>query len=248
MKNNNTKKKILVLKGDKMPISIKWLSKYSWFKIKTETKIIHIDPGYAGYLKNQGISSSEFKDKADIVLVTHFHKDHLQPEALSKIRRSNTIILAPEKCSDRIIGDFQMVKPGDELKIDEVNIKVTDAYNTPEGNSTRKLHHKGDGVGYLFTIDSYTIYHAGDTDLIPEMSDLKDVDVALLPIGGVFTMDIDEAVEAALTIKPKIVIPMHRRDVDPEQFKEEVEYNSNKLNKSVITVLPLEIGDIYQLE
>jgi L-ascorbate metabolism protein UlaG (beta-lactamase superfamily) len=231
-----------------MTLSIKWLSKYSWFKIETENKVIHIDPGYAGYLKNQGIPVSEFKDKADLVLVTHFHKDHLQPEALSKIRKSKTIILAPEKCSDRIIGDFQIVKPGDELKIDDVTVKVVNAYNTPEGNSTRKLHHKGDSVGYLITIDSHKFYHAGDTDFIPEMHGFGEVDVALLPIGGIFTMDIDEAVKAANIIKPKIIIPMHRRDADPNQFKEKVEINSDKLNKSTINVLPLGIGEIYQLK
>jgi L-ascorbate metabolism protein UlaG (beta-lactamase superfamily) len=230
-----------------MPMSIKWLSKYSWFKIETDNKVIHIDPGYAGYLKNQGIPNSEYKPKADLVLVTHFHKDHLQPEVLSKIRKSNTIILALQNCSDRISGDFKVVKPGDKLIIDEnINIKVVNAYNTPEGNSTRKLHHQGDGVGYLITIDSYTFYHAGDTDFIPEMNDFIEVDIALLPIGGVFTMDVDEAVKTALTINPKIIIPMHRRDANIEQLKAKVELESSKLNSN-ITVKPLEVGETFEL-
>lgn len=92
--------------SDSNSINIKWLSKYSWFKIKTENWVIHVDPGYASYLENQGIADTEFKDKADLVMVTHFYKDHLQPEAFSKIRKSNTTILAPESCSDRIIGTF----------------------------------------------------------------------------------------------------------------------------------------------
>lgn len=224
-------------------VLIKRLSRYSWFKIVNEDKIVHIDLGYAGYFKNQGINPDELKDKTDLVLVTHFHKDHLQPEALSKIRKSNTVILAPENCSPRIQGDFQIVKPGDELKIREISIRVVHAYNTPEGNSTRKFHHKGDGVGYLITIEGYKIYHAGDTDLIPEMQELGTVDLALIPVGGTFTMDIGEAVQAAFTIKPKIIIPMHDRDADLKHFKDRVE----KMDKSDIKVIKLDPGEIYAL-
>lgn len=243
--NLNIKKKF---KSGYMTLIIRRLSKYSWFKIKTQDKVIHIDPGYAGYFKNQGIPNSELKDKAELVLVTHFHKDHLQPEALFKIRKSGTVILAPEMCDERIEGEFKIVKPGDELTEDDLNIKnisvkVTHAYNTPEGNSTRKAHHKGDGVGYLVNLKGKTIYHAGDTDLIPEMQELGKVDVALLPIGGTFTMDIEEAVEAAFTIKPQIIIPMHVRDADPEHFKDRVE----KIYKSDIKVIPLDPGEEYTL-
>ena len=76
-----------------------------------------------------------------------------------------------------------------------MKIKVVDAYNTPQGSSTRKLHKKGNCVGYVITIEGKTIYHAGDTDFIPEMKELGKIDVALLPIGGKFTMDIEEAVK-----------------------------------------------------
>ena len=87
-----------------------------------------------------------------------------------------------------------------------------------------------------------TIYHAGDTDFIPEMKELSDVDVALLPIGGTFTMDIQEAVEAAIAIKPKIVIPMHNFKADPKEFKDKVEARSD------IKVVPLKIGEVYHLK
>ncbi|NYB53035.1 MAG: MBL fold metallo-hydrolase [Methanobacteriaceae archaeon] len=230
-----------------MSVSIKCLSKYSWFKIKANNKVIHIDPGYAGYLENQEIPKSELKERADIVLVTHHHMDHLQEEALSQIQKSDTTILAPEKCQDRIGGNFQKVKPGDELKIDGINVKVVNAYNTPEGNSTRKLHHKGDGVGYIFTFNSFTFYHAGDTDFIPEMNDFPQVDVALLPMGGVFTMDVDEAIKAALTINPQTIIPMHQKDADPEQFKKKIEQNQDK-SESNMNVVILGMGESFQLE
>ncbi len=225
-----------------MVVSITKLSKSSWFKIKTINKVIHIDPGYIGYFKNQGIPEDELKEKADLILVTHFHKDHLQPEALDKIFSLDTLILAPQKCADRIEGDFKVIMPDDELNLKYIKIKVVDAYNTPDGNSTRKLHHKGENVGYLVTANDKTIYHAGDTDFIPEIKEFGEIDVALIPIGGIFTMDIPEAVEAVLAIKPNIVIPMHMRDADPDRFKKMVE------RKSDIKVVPLNIGGIFNIE
>ena len=100
---------------------------------------------------------------------------------------------------------------------------------------------KGEGEGYLVTIDGNTIYHAGDTEFIPEMKQLGDVEVALLPIDGKFTMDISEATDAAKTIKPKIAIPMHIMEADPQEFKEKVEA------KSEIKVVVLKIGGVYEL-
>jgi L-ascorbate metabolism protein UlaG (beta-lactamase superfamily) len=143
-----------------------------------------------------------------------------------------------------------VVKPGDEITFGYLRIKAVQAYNSEQGNSTRKFHHKGDGVGYVITLDgkSYvitldgkTIYHAGDTDFIPEMRRLGAIDVALLPIGGIFTMDIPEAIEAAIVIKPKIVIPMHRLKANPQEFKDRLEA------KSDIKVAPLQIGETYHL-
>jgi len=103
------------------------------------------------------------------------------------------------------------------------------------------VHHKGDCVGYLITLKGKTIYHAGDTDFIPEMKELRDIDVALLPIGGTFTMDIQEAVEAAIAINPYVVIPMHHLKANPQEFKKKVEAKTN------IKVVPLKIGEVYRL-
>lgn len=94
----------------------------------------------------------------------------------------------------------------------------------------------------MITLEGKTIYHAGDTDFIPEMRELGAVDVALLPIGGTFTMDIQESVEAAIAIKPKIVIPMHNLEADPQEFKDKVEVRSD------IKVVTLQIGEIYHLK
>ncbi len=222
-------------------ISLTWLSKYSWFKIQSQETIIHIDPGYAGYFENQGISDCELEKKADLILVTHFHKDHCQPVALSKIRDARTIAIAPERCVERIGGRVEIIKPGDVIARNDITIAAVDAYNTPTGNSTRKSHHKGDGVGYILTVDKKKIYHAGDTDFIPEMKKLGSVDIALLPIGGTFTMDIQEALKAAMVIKPEIVVPMHISKAAPQEFKDRVKA------KSRIKVIPLKICEAFQI-
>ena len=224
-----------------MDVQITKLSRASWFKIKTKIKVIYIDPGYIGYFETQGIPVSQFTDKADIVLVTHFHKDHLQPKALSMICDNNTVIFSPKLCIEKIGRKSNVVKPGDEVNIDGVKIKVVDAYNTPEGNSTRKVHHKGDFVRYLISIAGITIYHAGDTDFIPEMKKFGKIDIALLPIGGTFVMDINEAVEAVKALNPKIVIPMHQAKADPVEFKNKIEATCK------IKVVTLDTGETFKL-
>lgn len=224
-----------------MDIQITWLSRASWFKIKTKNVIIHIDPGYTGYFENQRVPIEELEDKADLILVTHFHKDHLQSKAFAMIYGNDTQVFAPKSCVERITEKVNIVKPGDEFDVSGSKIKAVNAYNTPEGSSSRKVHHKGDFVGYIISIEGKTIYHAGDTDFIPEMNQLGRVDVAMLPIGGKFTMDVDEAVIATLAIKPKIVIPMHRSDANPIMFQEKVDARSK------VKVVNLSIGEIFRL-
>ena len=219
-------------------LQITRMSRASWFKIKMERKVIHFDPGYTGYFKNQGIPLDEVEDKANLILISHFHKDHLQPEALERIANANTLIIAPESCVKRIKNKVVcIIKPGDVLTVGEVRIKAVDAYNTNEGHSTRKVHHKGAFVGYLVYLEDKLIYFAGDTDYIPEMKNLGKVDIAFLPIGGTFVMDDEEAVQAALSINPKIVIPMHQSHSDPNIFKKEL------LLKSDAEVLILDVGE-----
>jgi L-ascorbate metabolism protein UlaG (beta-lactamase superfamily) len=128
-----------------------------------------------------------------------------------------------------------------DIKIGAITVQTVDAYNLrPEGN-TKLVHKKGNGVGYVITVESKRIYHAGDTDLIPEMKHIENIDVALLPIGGRdFTMGVNEAVQAAKTIHPKVIIPMHRFESDPQEYKRLVEIDTS------IEVLILGIGEIYQ--
>jgi L-ascorbate metabolism protein UlaG (beta-lactamase superfamily) len=236
-----------------MPIFIKWFPP-SWFQIKTQDRVIYIDPAYlrTHFMKYpKKIEFSRWPDPidglpeeletADLILVTHDHNDHGKDVTVNRLRRGDTLVVAPERCIKKLGRDIKVIEPGEEIIWGEVKIRAIGAYNTEQGASTRKVHHKGNGVGYLIATDGKTIYHAGDTDFIPEMRDLGSVDVAFLPIGGTFTMNIREAVQAALTIKPKAVIPIHHLKADPQEFKDNLEA------KSGIKVAVLSIGEGYHL-
>lgn len=200
-------------------ITITRISRSSWFKITSAGLTIHLDPGYAGYFRNQGIPETELEDKADIILVSHCHKDHLQPEALNMISDTDTSIIAPLSCDGRL-ADAIPAEAGKMISLKGVSIMPVNAYNTPEGSSTKKVHHKGDGLGYVLFLSGRAIYFAGDTDLIPEISELGKVDIAFLPIGGTYVMDIRDAVKAAEIIGTGLVIPMHEGKNDPQLIKE----------------------------
>lgn len=185
-------------------IELKWLG-HSGFFIKN-SKTVYIDP----YM------ISENSEKADIILITHSHYDHCSVADLNKIVQDGTRILCPADCQSKITRfnipiKIQIVEPGQELDLGEIKLNIFPAYNID-----KPFHSKEEGwVGYLIKINDILIYHAGDTDLIPEMQKLtghKQSDkmfIALLPIGGRFTMSVDEAVEAAKLIKPSLAVPMH---------------------------------------
>ena len=192
-------------------IDLEWLG-HDGFKIKSSI-IVYIDP-----------FKIKQDEKADLILITHEHYDHLSLDDLKKISNKNTIIIASEICKGKFSNlsckEVKFVKPGDKIKIEGVSIEAVHAYNT-----NKQFHPKKDNyVGYILTINNTRIYHAGDTDLIPEMSNLKNIDIALLPVSGTYVMDINEAVEAVKIIKPKIAIPMHINSIigtmeDAEEFK-----------------------------
>ncbi len=122
-------------------------------------------------------------------------------------------------------------------------MEAVEAYNYKRFRSPgNPFHPKGSGVGYLISVGERTIYHAGDTDLIPEMKQLKNIHLALLPTGGTYTMNDEEAAEAALTINPEVVIPIHRLDAKPEVFREMVE-SSSKIK--VVILKPREKIEVH---
>jgi len=192
-------------------IDLEWLG-HDGFKIKSSI-IVYIDP-----------FKIKQDEKADLILITHEHYDHLSLDDLKKISNKNTIIVASEICKGKFSNlsykEVKFVKPEDKIKIDDINIEAVYAYNT-----NKQFHPKqGNRVGYILTINNTRIYHAGDTDLIPEMNNLKNIDIALLPISGTYVMDVNEAVEAVKIIKPRIAVPMHYGAIiatrkEAEEFK-----------------------------
>ncbi len=141
---------------------------------------------------------------AELILITHDHYDHCSPDDIEKIQGPDTVIVTVPAAAAKLSGNIQTVKAGDKLEIKGVPIEAVPAYNIG-----KRFHPKDAGyVGFIITVDGQRIYHAGDTDLIPEMRGFK-VDVALLPVSGTYVMTASEAVEAAQTLKPQLVIPMH---------------------------------------
>ncbi|MEM4230300.1 MAG: MBL fold metallo-hydrolase [Candidatus Pacearchaeota archaeon] len=200
---------------------IEWLG-HAGFLIKTD-KIIYIDPFQ--------ISNGE---KADIIFITHDHYDHCSLQDIEKIVKDGTIIVCPSDCQSKITKlkqeiDIQVLNPGNAAAIKGIKVRAFPAYNVD-----KEFHKKEDDWNsYVMEINSVKIYHAGDTDLIPEMKTLGEIDIALLPVGGKFTMDAEEASKAAEVIKPKLAIPMHYASIigtkqDAEKFVQLCQANGIK--------------------
>ncbi|MBI5639212.1 MAG: MBL fold metallo-hydrolase [Nitrospirae bacterium] len=187
--------------------NIHWLG-HDTFRIAGE-KIVYTDP-----------FKIKKSDTADIILITHEHYDHCSPEDVKKIQGKDTVIVAPADCAAKLTGHVKIIKPGEKMDIQGIKIEAVPAYNT-----NKKFHTKDRGwVGYIFTLSGGKIYIAGDTDYIPEMKGIK-ADVALLPVSGTYVMTAEEAVKAALDIKPKVAIPMHYGSIvgskdDAKKFSE----------------------------
>ncbi len=141
---------------------------------------------------------------AGLILITHEHSDHFSPEDIDLIRTADTEVVTIAAVAEKLHGRVHMVKPGDRLAVQGVEIEVMPAYNLAKMYHPR---HKGH-AGYVLTVGGLRIYHAGDTDAIPEMAGLKP-DIALLPVSGKYVMDADEAVEAVRLLEPGLAIPMH---------------------------------------
>jgi len=197
-------------------MKLKWLGHASW-KVKAGGKTIYVDP-YQG----------DYDEEADLVLSTHIHQDHCDPEKINLVKGSDTVIIAPADCESKIGSPVRSLNPGEKAEFDGVTIEAVQAYNYKRFRSPGNPYHpKGLGVGYLIKAEGKVVYHAGDTDFIEEMKDLEDIDVALMPSGGTYTMDNEEAAEAAIAIHPKTVVPMHIWDTDPGAFKKKVESESD---------------------
>jgi L-ascorbate metabolism protein UlaG (beta-lactamase superfamily) len=149
--------------------------------------------------------------EADVIFISHDHRDHCSPEDVAKIQGPDTVIVTVASAADKQSGDVRVVKPGDTINVKGIDVEALPAYNVNKFRSPGQPFHPQEAgyVGFVVTLDGKRIYHAGDTDQIPEMADLEDIDIALLPVSGVYVMTAEEAVQAARVIAPEVAIPMH---------------------------------------
>ncbi|MBW1802317.1 MAG: MBL fold metallo-hydrolase [Deltaproteobacteria bacterium] len=165
-------------------------------------KVIHIDP-----VSEMGDYSS--LPKADIMLITHEHHDHFEPETIEKLRKDDTDLVVAEVCANQVENGIVM-KNGDKQTFKGIPVEAVPAYNIIHMRSPgQPFHPKGVGNGYVLTFGDKQVYVAGDTENIPEMKDLSDINIAFLPMNLPYTMTPELAADAALSFKPKILYPYH---------------------------------------
>ena len=186
----------------------------------TLDKILYFDP----------FQIKEETHDADIIFITHSHYDHMDFESINKVKNANTIIVAPESIKDELdnieFKDYIYLNPNDEISVENINIKTIPAYNISKPFHPRE----NNWLGYVVTYNNITYYVAGDTDKTKESENVK-CDIALIPIGGHFTMDANEATELVKTINPQVVIPTHYGSIvgdklDGNKLKDNLKDNS----------------------
>lgn len=197
--------------------NITWLGHASFFLTDKASgnKIYYIDPFD---LRQQSL------EKGDIIFITHAHQDHCSPDDVQKLLKPDSVVVAPIDCLESLgipEPNHSPVSPNQSYTVKGVSFLTIAAYNVHKNRL--HAHPKANNwVGYILTIDGKKIYHAGDTDFTPEMKTLKDMhlDVAMLPMGGTFTMDVTEMAEAANYIAAKVTVPMHYKRLLGNTYKE----------------------------
>lgn len=176
-------------------------------------KIIHVDP----YSR---VADYSLLPQADLIIITHEHGDHFNPDVIAMIRKEDTRIILTEICAEKVKGGIVM-KNGDIKTVMGLKIEAIPAYNIVHMRRGEQPYHpKGDGNGYIITFGDKRVYVAGDTENTPEMKALKNIDIAFLPMNVPYTMTPEMVADAAQAFKPKILYPYHYGRTDTSQLVE----------------------------
>ena len=183
--------------------SLEWLG-HSGFRIRVGKAVVYIDP----YRVPDG------SPPADLILITHGHYDHFSPQDVERLSGKGTWLVGPAAVAERVSGRVHSIAPGEALDdelVRGVHVAAVAAYNTSKRDGDGKPFHPREAgwVGYEVGVRGERLYHSGDTDVIPEMDTVTGVDIALLPVSGVYVMTAPEAAEAARRIQPRVAVPMH---------------------------------------
>ncbi len=186
-------------------VDIQWLG-HSTFKIISD-KIIYFDPFQL---------KTSFND-ADIIFITHEHYDHCSLQDIERLIKPETVIVTIAECQSKIskisdkVSNIILMEPNQEKKVDGINVKTILSYNINKFRSPGLVFHpKEDGrVGFIINVNGKNVYHAGDTDFIPEIKKLSNIDIALVPVSGTYVMTAEEAAQAVDSFNPKVAVPMH---------------------------------------
>ena len=191
---------------------------HSSLRIDYDDKVIMVDP-----VTKLGEKTIDYTTmpKADYILVTHEHFDHLDTAAIKQLTGDNTQLFTNQRCAE-MLGYGHVMANGETLQLaDDITVEAVPAYNTTPDH--QQFHPKGRDNGFVLTLDGLRIYIAGDTEDIPEMADFKDIDVAFLPCNQPYTMTVEQLVNAAQTIKPKVLFPYHFGQTDVSGIPELLE-------------------------
>ncbi len=175
--------------------------------------IIHVDPvsREADYTK---------MPKADIILITHNHSDHLDSKAIGNLKKNETIVLGPENVVHEL-ANASVIRNGETHNLRGLQIEAVPAYNIKHKRDTGEPYHiRGQGNGYVISFTDTRVYVAGDTENVPEIKRLRDIDVAFLPMNLPYTMTPEMVADVAKAIRPEILYPYHFSDTDPNELKE----------------------------
>jgi len=193
------------------------LDRFTWYR---QSAFRWDGEGMTVYIDPWGVSADD--PPADLIFITHAHSDHFEPDDIAKVTRQGTKLVAPADVANELTGDVTAVAPGQSHEVAGVRFTTVPAYNTRE--EALQFHPKANRwVGYVLELGDASYYHAGDTDHTPELDEIK-TDVAFLPIGGYYTMNVEEAAGLAGSIAPSLAVPMHYGFVvgspaDAERFR-----------------------------